>query len=79
MKTILRAGGCCDSTAQVFGRKAPVHCHERHDGSDEAGSVIVDLAIDSGGNVEGAVYNKTIIKNGRENHWDLPTCRRVWH
>jgi NAD(P) transhydrogenase subunit alpha len=52
------------TTAQVFGRKAPVIVTRDMTEAMKPGSVIVDLAIDSGGNVEGAVYNKTIIKNG---------------
>ncbi len=52
------------TTAQVFGRKAPVIVTREMTEAMKPGSLIVDLAIDSGGNVEGAVYNKTIIKNG---------------
>ena len=47
------------TTAQVFGRKAPVIVTRDMTEAMKPGSVIVDLAIDSGGNVEGAVYNKT--------------------
>jgi len=52
------------TAAQVFGRKAPVIVTEDMTEAMKPGSVIVDLAIDSGGNVEGAVYNKTVVKNG---------------
>ena len=52
------------TTAQVFGRKAPVIVTKEMVEAMRPGSVIVDLAIETGGNVEGAVYGKTIEKNG---------------
>ncbi len=52
------------TTAQVFGRKAPVIVTKEMVDAMRSGSVIVDLAIETGGNVEGAVYGKTIEKNG---------------
>ncbi len=42
------------TTAQIFGRKAPRIITTAMIGQMRAGSVIVDLAIESGGNVEGA-------------------------
>jgi H+-translocating NAD(P) transhydrogenase subunit alpha len=60
---------CADSdvvitTALVFGRKAPVIVTEEMVKAMKAGSVIVDLAIESGGNVEGAELSKVVEKNG---------------
>jgi NAD(P) transhydrogenase subunit alpha len=52
------------TTAQVFGRKAPVIVTKDIIAAMKPGSVIVDLAIESGGNVEGAVLNKIIVHNG---------------
>jgi len=52
------------TTAQVFGRKAPVIVTKDMVAAMKPGSVIVDLAIDTGGNVEGAVLGKVIEKNG---------------
>jgi NAD(P) transhydrogenase subunit alpha len=52
------------TTAQVFGRKAPVIVTNEMIGAMKPGSVVVDLAIETGGNVEGAVLGKTIDKNG---------------
>jgi NAD(P) transhydrogenase subunit alpha len=52
------------TTAQVFGRKAPVIVTKDMVGAMKPGSVVVDLAIETGGNVEGAVPGKTIEKNG---------------
>jgi NAD(P) transhydrogenase subunit alpha len=52
------------TTAQVFGRKAPTIITKDMISAMKPGSVIVDLAIDTGGNVEGAVLGKIIEKNG---------------
>jgi H+-translocating NAD(P) transhydrogenase subunit alpha len=52
------------STAQVFGRKAPVIVTKEMIAAMKPGSVVIDLAIESGGNVEGAVLGKIIEKNG---------------
>jgi NAD(P) transhydrogenase subunit alpha len=52
------------TTAQVFGRKAPVIVTKDMIGAMKPGSVVVDLAIETGGNVEGAVLGKIIDKNG---------------
>jgi NAD(P) transhydrogenase subunit alpha len=52
------------TTAQVFGRKAPVLVTSDMIAAMKPGSVVVDLAIETGGNVEGAILGKTIEKNG---------------
>ena len=52
------------TTAQVFGRKAPIIVTKDMVEAMNPGSVIVDLAIDTGGNVEGAVKGKVVVKNG---------------
>jgi NAD(P) transhydrogenase subunit alpha len=52
------------TTAQVFGRKAPVIVTKEMIDAMKPGSVVVDLAIETGGNVEGAVLGKIIDKNG---------------
>ena len=52
------------TTAQVFGRKAPVIVTKDMVAAMKPGSVVVDLAIETGGNVEGAVLGKIIDKNG---------------
>ena len=52
------------TTAQLFGRKAPVIItHEMLKGMSP-GSVVVDLAVESGGNVEGAKVGETVEVNG---------------
>jgi len=52
------------TTAQVFGRKAPVIVAKDMIAAMKPGSVVVDLAVETGGNVEGAVLGKTVEKNG---------------
>ncbi len=52
------------TTAQVFGRKAPVIVTKDMITAMKPGSVVVDLAVETGGNVEGAVLGKTVEKNG---------------
>ena len=52
------------TTAQVFGRKAPLIVTKDMVAAMRPGSVIVDLAVETGGNVEGAVAGKVVEKNG---------------
>lgn len=52
------------TTAQVFGRKAPIIITRDMVERMKPGSVVVDLAIESGGNVEGAEFDKEIDING---------------
>jgi H+-translocating NAD(P) transhydrogenase subunit alpha len=48
------------TTAKLFGRKAPVLLTQAMLAGMKAGSVVVDLAIDSGGNVEGSVPGRDV-------------------
>lgn len=52
------------TTAQLFGRKAPVIVTKEMVNGMAPGSVVVDLAVESGGNVEGAELGKEIEING---------------
>ncbi len=52
------------TTALIPGRKAPVLVTEEMVKSMRFGSVIVDMAVEQGGNVVGSELNKTITKNG---------------
>ena len=52
------------TTAQVFGRKAPVIVTKDMVDAMKPGSIIVDLAIETGGNVEGAILGKIVEKKG---------------
>jgi NAD(P) transhydrogenase subunit alpha len=49
------------TTAQLFGRKPPRLINAKTVGKMKPGSVIVDMAAESGGNVEGTVAGKTIL------------------
>ncbi|RAP34704.1 NAD(P)(+) transhydrogenase (Re/Si-specific) subunit alpha [Candidatus Marinamargulisbacteria bacterium SCGC AAA071-K20] len=52
------------TTAQVFGRKAPLIINKKMVNSMSKGSVIVDLAVETGGNVEGSETGKDVQING---------------
>jgi len=52
------------TTAQVFGRKAPVLVTAEMLNAMKPGSVVVDMAIESGGNVEGSVLDQVTDRNG---------------
>src|SRR6185503_21282705 len=52
------------TTALIPGKKAPVLVTEDMVKSMRFGSVIVDMAVEQGGNVVGSELNKTIQKNG---------------
>jgi NAD(P) transhydrogenase subunit alpha len=52
------------TTAQVFGRKAPLIVTNEMVGQMQPGSVIVDMAVESGGNVEASQPGETVERNG---------------
>lgn len=52
------------TTAQVFGRKAPVIVTADMVRGMKPGSVIVDLAVETGGNVEGVQLDQEVVVNG---------------
>ncbi|WP_082768668.1 NAD(P) transhydrogenase subunit alpha [Paraglaciecola hydrolytica] len=52
------------TTAQLFGRKPPKLIDQATIASMRAGSVIVDMAAENGGNVEGSVVGQTVEING---------------
>lgn len=52
------------TTAQVFGRKAPIIITKEMVAGMRPGSILVDLAVESGGNVEGAVLGEEVDVNG---------------
>ena len=52
------------TAAQVFGRKAPILVTGEMLSAMKPGSVVVDLAVETGGNVEGMVYNEVTDRNG---------------
>lgn len=52
------------TTAQVFGKRAPLIITEKIVKKMKRGSVIVDMAVESGGNVEGSKMNEDVNVNG---------------
>ncbi len=52
------------TTAQVFGRRAPLIVTAEILNQMKPGSVVVDMAIETGGNVEGAKLNEEVVMNG---------------
>lgn len=52
------------TTAQLFGRKAPIIVTEEMVKSMKPGSIIVDLAVETGGNVEGSKVDEEIDVDG---------------
>lgn len=52
------------TAAQVFGRRAPVVVTGEMLGAMRPGSVVVDCAVESGGNVEGVPFDKIEVRNG---------------
>ena len=66
-EAMARAAASADvviTTAKLFGRKAPVLITPDMIGKMKPGSVIVDLAAGSGGNVEGVQVDKEILMDG---------------
>ena len=63
------------TTAKVFGRKAPLIINQHMLSSMKKGSVVVDLAVEAGGNTEGLTLGEnTITSNGvqllGEGYWE---------
>ena len=63
-------GGHCEqvnvilTTAQVFGRPAPRIITDEMIQKMTPGTLIIDMAVDSGGNVEGSEPNKEVVRHG---------------
>lgn len=49
------------TTAKLFGRKAPILIEKKVIDQMKAGSIIVDLAADTGGNVEGTILGEEVV------------------
>ncbi len=52
------------TTAQLFGRRAPIVITKDMVAQMKPGSIIVDMAVESGGNVEGSQLNAEVVVNG---------------
>lgn len=64
MKKLCAAADVVITTAQVFGKKAPVILTADIVAGMKKGSVIIDLPIESGGNVEGSILGQVVDKHG---------------
>ena len=64
MKKICSQSDVVITTAQVFGRPAPRIVTKEMIEVMKPGSVIVDMAVSTGGNVEGSLADETVIQNG---------------
>jgi NAD(P) transhydrogenase subunit alpha len=64
MKKVCASSDIVITTAQVFGRPAPTLVTSEMVSAMSQGSVIVDMAVGTGGNVQGSVPNETIDLNG---------------
>ena len=64
MVKVLAESDLVITTAQVFGRRAPLIVTDAMIRGMHAGSVIVDGAVDSGGNVEGITHGEITVRNG---------------
>ncbi|MFT7131334.1 MAG: NAD(P) transhydrogenase subunit alpha [Cyclobacteriaceae bacterium] len=64
MKDIISQSDIVITTAQLFGRPAPRIITRDMVEAMKPGGVIVDMAVESGGNVEGSVADQTVIING---------------
>lgn len=63
-KKVIAQSDIVITTAQLFGRPAPVIVNTDMVEAMKPGSVIVDMAVASGGNVEGSKLNETVDVNG---------------
>ena len=63
-KAVIAESDVLITTAQVFGRKPPVIVTRDMVEGMQIGSVVVDMAAETGGNVEGSVPNETVLING---------------
>ncbi len=64
MKRVCAESDVVITTAQVFGRRAPTLLTSEMLDAMKPGSVVVDLAVESGGNVEGVVADQIIERKG---------------
>jgi NAD(P) transhydrogenase subunit alpha len=63
-KKVISQSDVVITTAQVFGRPAPMIVSADMVAAMRPGSVVVDMAVESGGNVEGSQLNEVVEVNG---------------
>lgn len=64
MKKVIARSNIVITTAQVFGRPAPRIVTKDMVEAMQPGSIIVDMAVESGGNVDGSVQDEAVNING---------------
>ena len=64
MKKICSQSDVVITTAQVFGRPAPRIVTSEMVQAMQPGSVVVDMAVSTGGNVEGSIVDEYVFENG---------------
>jgi NAD(P) transhydrogenase subunit alpha len=64
MKQVISQSDIVITTAQLFGRPAPRIVTGDMVAAMKPGGIVVDMAVDSGGNVEGSVSDETVDING---------------
>ncbi|MCA9400952.1 MAG: Re/Si-specific NAD(P)(+) transhydrogenase subunit alpha [Candidatus Omnitrophica bacterium] len=64
MKKVCSQSDIVITTAQLFGRKAPIIVTKDMVEEMSPGSVIIDMAVETGGNVEGSKLNEEVDVNG---------------
>lgn len=64
IKKHLAKSDICITTAQVFGKKAPVLITKDMVAAMKSGSIIVDLAVETGGNCELSRLGENVVENG---------------
>ncbi len=64
MKKVIAASDVVITTAQVFGRPAPRIVSREMVEAMRPGSVVVDMAVETGGNVEGSVLDQVVDASG---------------
>ena len=64
MEKVCQQSDVVITTAQIFGRQAPLIIRNHVVAGMKAGSVIVDLAVESGGNVEASEVGKVVDQGG---------------
>lgn len=52
------------TTAQLFGRKAPILLTKEMIAQMKPGTIVIDMAVETGGNVEGSRLNEEVVVNG---------------
>ena len=63
-KEVIASSDVVITTAQVFGRKPPVIVPREFDEGMQRGSVVIDMAAETGGNVEGSAPGEVVELNG---------------